>query len=125
MKTVVLHNVYMNNFSEEDEKYLRDGRVTFAITTSMGHPYNLPIRNTIFLMWDDRKYCEENETWDENLSPSPIDRVCDFVKDIWVGPKEEIDHLCGVIHQMRMGDTIHYDVEGFTFDVRNLDRYNK
>lgn len=125
MKTVVLHNVYMSSFSENDEQYLREARVTFAITSPLGHPYNHTTRNTIFLMWDDRKYDEERNTWDEKLSPSPIHRVCDFIRDIWEGSESEVEHLCNMIQQMRMCETLHYDVEGFTFDVRDLDKYNK
>lgn len=125
MKTVILHNVNINNFANEDERYLREGRITFAITSGMGHPHNVSSRNTVFLMWDDRKYDEERNTWDEKLSPSPIHRVCDFIRDIWTGPETEVEHLCNVVQQMRMCETIHYDVQGYTFDVRNLDKYDK
>lgn len=113
MKTVILHNVNINSFAESDEKYLREARVTFAITSSNTS------RNTVFLMWDDRKYDEERGTWDEKLSPSPIHRVCDFIRDIWEGSESEVEHLCNVVEQMRMCETLHYDVENYTFDVRN------
>ena len=125
MKVVILHNVYINGFTESDENYLREARVTFAITSGVGHPYNISSRNTVFLMWDDRKYDEDKGTWDEQLSPSPIHRVCDFIRDIWEGSESEVEHLCNMIKQMRMNETLHYDVEGYTFDVRNLDKYNK
>lgn len=125
MKTVILHNVYINSFTESNEKYLREARVTFAITSCVGHPYNSPSRNTVFLMWDDCKYDEERNIWDEKLSPSPIHRVCDFIRDIWEGSDSELEHLCNMVQQMRMGETLHYDVEGFTFNVKDLDKYNK
>lgn len=114
MKTVILHNVNINSFAESDEKYLREARVTFAITSSAAS------RNTVFLMWDDRKYDEERGTWDEKLSPSPIHRVCDFIRDIWEGSESEVEHLCNTVEQMRMSDTLHYDIKNYTFDVRNL-----
>lgn len=120
MKTVILHNVNINSFAESDEKYLREARITFAITLSAGYPHNVSSRNTVFLMWDDRKYDEERGTWDEKLSPSPIHRVCDFIRDIWEGSESEVEHLCNTVEQMRMSDTLHYDIENYTFDVRNL-----
>ena len=107
MKTVILH--------------LSGARVTYAITNKSNHvlmPESSKNRkNTIFLMWDDRKYDEEKETWDEKLSPSPIHRVCDFIKDIWEGPESEVEHLCNIIKQMRFCETLHYDVLNYTFDV--------
>jgi len=114
MKTIILYNVNINNFSSGDEKYLSDGRVIFAITNN--HQRN--VKNTIFLTWDDRTYHEDKQTWDEKLSPSPIDRVCDFISDIWEGSESEREHLLGHIKHMNMSDTIHYDMENFTFDVR-------
>ena len=128
MKIVVLHNVDINNFSREDELYLSGARVTYAITKSNHTLMSESVtnrKNVIFLMWNDRVYNNESQTWDEKLSPSPIDRICDFIRDIWTGPKSEVEYLCNIIKQMRMGETLHYDVEGYTFDVRNLDKYNK
>ena len=121
MKTVILHNVDIDKISWEAEAYLHGGRVTCAICKS-SHAlmeYNPNRKNVIFLMWNDRIYNEASKTFDENLSPSPIDRVCDFIRDIFIGhPSFEIDHLCNFIKYMNCEATIHYDINNYTFDVK-------
>lgn len=120
MKTVILHNVDINNFSTEDELYLSGARVTYAITHKNNHvlmPESSKNRkNTIFLMWDDRKFDKEANCYDEKLSPSPISRVCDFVSDI-IDDKSDAEHICNMIKRMRCCETLHYDVLNYTFDV--------
>lgn len=124
MKIVILHNVDMNNFSTEDELYLSGGRVTYAITNKINHALmedsSKNRKNVVFLMWNDRIYDKNAGTWDENLSPSPIDRVCDFVSDVLFMhnlPKFEIEHVCNLIKYMRSCDTLHYDVLNRSFNV--------
>lgn len=117
MKTVVIHNVNINNFSTTDELYLSGARVTYAITKPIDHPLmpGARKRNTIFLMWDDVKFNEEKCIYDENLSPSPIHCVCDFISDIWEGSADELNHVCSIISNMNLCETIHYDMEIFSF----------
>ena len=118
MKTVILHNVDINNFSTQDELYLSGGRVTYAITNRINHVLmpesSKNIKNTIFLMWDDRKFDKEANCYDEKLSPRPVDRVCDFISDI-IDDKSTAEYICNMIKQIRPCETLHYDVSNFMF----------